>query len=201
MNHGIENPANNNGNTAQFLAPEASKEQGYSNTGDYFAQPYNTCVAGFYFSDYEEYQAKAAALRDPFGSPVEEFEIQAIDLDRAQSELFDALKIDQSTLERWFDDVVDLDEHELAAVFFLVDNSGYDLDSAMDKKDDVSLHHGDLLDAATELFDECYGSSIPDNLKSYIDYEAFARDCRCAGDMVEFDFGGTTYTCTSANHC
>ncbi|PQV53351.1 antirestriction protein ArdA [Paraburkholderia sp. BL21I4N1] len=194
-------PTSTNGHneTAQFLAPQAPTTAGMT-TGDYFAQPYNTMAAGFYFSDYEEYTAKAEALRDPFGSPVEEFEIQAIDLDRAQSELFEALKIDQSTLERWFDEVVDLDEREMAAVFFLVDNSGYDLDSAMDKKDDVSLHHGDLLDAATELFDECYGSSIPDNLKSYIDYEAFARDCRC-GDMVEFDFGGTTYTCTSANHC
>ena len=200
MNHGIEHPANNNGNTAQFLAPEASKEQ-FSNTGDYFAQPYNTSVCGFYFSDYEEYQAKAAALRDPFGAPVEEFEIQAIDLDRAQSELFEAIGVDQSTLERWFDEVVDLDEHELAALFFLMDNSGYDLDSAMDKKDGVSLYYGNLLDAATELFDECYGSSIPHNLKSYIDYEAFARDCRCGGDMVEFDFGSSTYTCTSANHC
>ncbi|PRE81358.1 antirestriction protein ArdA [Burkholderia gladioli] len=196
-------PTSTNGNneTAQFLAPQAPTTAGMTTTGDYFAQPYNKMAAGFYFSDYEEYTAKAQALRDPFGSPVEEFEIQAIDLDRAQSELFEALKIDQSTLERWFDEVVDLDEREMAAVFFLVDNSGYDLDSAMDKKDDVSLHHGDLLDAATELFDECYGSSIPDNLKSYIDYEAFACDCRCSGDMVEFCHGGSTYTCTSANHC
>jgi len=195
-------PTSTNGynETAQFLAPQAPTTAGMT-TGDYFAQPYNTMAAGFYFSDYEEYTAKAQALRDPFGSPVEEFEIQAIDLDRAQSELFEALKIDQSTLERWFDEVVYLDEHDMAAVFFLVDNSGYDLDSAMDKKDDVSLHHGDLLDAATELFDECYASSIPDNLKSYIDYEAFAYDCRCSGDMVEFSFGGSTYTCTSANHC
>lgn len=29
---------------------------------------------------------------------------------------------------------------------------------------------------AEELFDECYAHSIPENLRCYIDYEAFARD-------------------------
>lgn len=206
MSNGIENAANNsNGNNAGFPpAPsEASKEQSVNlnrNGGDYFAQPYNTGVCGFYFDDYRDYEAQANALRDPFGAPVEEFEIQAIDLDSAQTDLFNALKINQATLERWFDEVLDLDERDMAAVFFLVSNNGYDLDGAMRKKDDMTLYDGNLLDAATDLFDECYASEIPDNLKSYIDYEAFARDCRCGGDMVEFDFGGSTYTCTSANN-
>ncbi|HDR9280171.1 TPA: antirestriction protein ArdA [Burkholderia vietnamiensis] len=204
MSNGIENTANgmNDQDPRGSSHPEASKEQVTINRngGDYFAQPYNTCVAGFYFDDYEDYQTQAAALRDPFGSPVEEFEIQAIDLDSAQAELFNALSINQATLERWFDEVVDLDERDMAAVFFLVTNNGYTLDDAMDKKDDMSLYEGDLISAATDLFDECYASQIPDNLKSYIDYEAFAQDCRCGGDMVEFDFAGSTWTCTSANN-
>lgn len=204
MSNGIENTANNSNDNNAGVPPapsEASKEQIFNrNGGDYFAQPYNTCVCGFYFDDYEEYETQAAALRDPFNQPIEEFEIQVTDLDGAQTELFNALSINQATLERWFDEIVDLDERDMAAVFFLVTNNGYDLDPAMDKKDDMSLFEGNLLDAATELFDECYASDIPDNLKSYIDYEAFANDCRCGGDMVEFDFGGTTYTCTSANN-
>lgn len=40
-------------------------------------------------------------------------------------------------------------------------------------------YHGEYdneLDFAIELFDECYSDSIPENLKGYIDYEAFQRD-------------------------
>ena len=33
-----------------------------------------------------------------------------------------------------------------------------------------------MLDVAEELFDECYGYDLPDHIKNYIDYEAFARD-------------------------
>lgn len=205
MSNGNETTANDNGNNAGFPpAPsEASKEQVVKlnrEGGDYFAQPYNTCVAGFYFDDFEDYQTQAAALRDPFGSPVEEFEIQAIDLDSAQTALFNALSINQATLERWFDDVVDLDERDMAAVYFLVSNNGYTLDDAMDKKDDMSLYEGNLLDAATDLFDECYLNDVPQAVRGYIDYRSFATDCQCSGDMVEYDFGGTTYTCTSANN-
>lgn len=30
------------------------------------------------------------------------------------------------------------------------------------------------------------------------DYDRFARDCDLGGDMSEFEFNGTTYTCTNA---
>lgn len=197
------NPQNPNDNSAGFPpAPStASKEQRFNRSGgSYFAHPYSTCVCGFYFDDYREYEAQAAALRDPFNQPVEEFEIQAIDLDGESTELFNALSINQATLERWFDEVVDLDTRDKAGVFFLVTNNGYDFDAAMDKKDDITLYRGSLVEAATELFDDCYASEIPAELKMYIDYEAFARDCSAGGNMVEFEFDGETWTCTSANN-
>jgi hypothetical protein len=65
--------------------------------------------------------------------------------------------------------------------------------------DDVSLFPGELKEAAEALFDECYLSEIPEHVRSYIDYEAFARDCRLSGDMYEFEFNGDTWTCTNAN--
>lgn len=40
-------------------------------------------------------------------------------------------------------------------------------------------YHGEWdseLDFATELFDDCYAHTIPQNLRSYIDYEQFCRD-------------------------
>ena len=43
------------------------------------AQPYDLAAAGFYFKAAEEYAEKSAALRNDYGDPVEEFEIQFID--------------------------------------------------------------------------------------------------------------------------
>ena len=38
---------------------------------------------------------------------------------------------------------------------------------------------------ATEVFDELYAQSIPENLRYYIDYEAFARDLEAEGYFIE----------------
>jgi hypothetical protein len=162
-----------------------------------FAQPYNIDAQGFYFTSAEEYETKQEALRDRFGNPVEEFEIQYIDGDDGQ--LFDACRIHQANLATWFDDIETLEDNEKTALFYLVDQGGYDLDSALSAVDDVCLYEGPLLDAATELFDEIYLPEVPEAVQYYIDYAAFARDCSCGGDMVEFIYEGTTYTCTNAN--
>jgi hypothetical protein len=161
------------------------------------AQPYNIDAQGFYFSSAEEYETKQEALRDRFGNEVEEFEIQYIDGD--DSKLFEACKIHQGDLDVWFDDIETLDDNEKAQLFFLMDGLGYDLDSALSSVDDVCLYEGPLLDAATELFDEIYLPEVPEAVRNYIDYGAFANDCRLWGDMYEFDYEGTTYTCTNAN--
>jgi hypothetical protein len=63
----------------------------------------------------------------------------------------------------------------------------------------LSIFQGKLHDAVAELFDECYTHDIPENLRNYIDHDAFARDCELSGDMDEFTFAGETYTCTNAS--
>jgi antirestriction protein len=46
---------------------------------------------------------------------------------------------------------------------------------------------------AEDLFDECYAHDIPENLRFYMDYEAFARDL-FIGDCFSIDSGnGTVY--------
>jgi hypothetical protein len=161
------------------------------------AQPYNIDAQGFYFTSAEEYTTKQEALRDRFGNEVEEFEIQYIDGD--DSQLFEACKIHQGDLDTWFDDIETLEDNEKTALFFLMDGLGYNLDSALSSVDDVCLYEGPLLDAATELFDEIYLPEVPEAVQYYIDYAAFAYDCQMGGDMVEFTYEGTTYTCTNAN--
>lgn len=161
------------------------------------ATPYNRDASGFYFENATEYEAKATMHVDRFGNLVEEFEIQFIDGDDA--ELFEACGINQANLNVWFDDIEFLQDYEKASLFYLVGVAGYKLDQAIEKMNEPSIYQGDLLDAATVLFDECYLHTLPDNIKYYIDYEKFARDCELGGDMCEFEYAGTTYTCTNSN--
>lgn len=161
-----------------------------------YANPYNIDATGFYFESAEEFQDKADKLRDRFGDEVEEFELEYIDGDDGQ--LFRACGVNQCNLAVWFDDVESLDDWKKAALFYLTDCNGYKLTDALDKVDDVNMYEGDLIDAATELFDECYLSDVPEAVRNYIDYSAFARDCQLSGDMYEFRLDGTTWTVTNA---
>ena len=60
-----------------------------------YAQPYDLSAIGFYFETAEEYTAKADALRNDYGEPVEEFEIQFIDGDDIDSELAKSVGLTQ----------------------------------------------------------------------------------------------------------
>ncbi|MFZ6773257.1 antirestriction protein ArdA [Undibacterium sp. SXout7W] len=162
----------------------------------YFAQPYNTNANGFYFDSLDDYTSQSENLLDRFGNPVEEFEIQFIDGD--DSELFSACSIDQGSLAVWFETIVDLSDYEKTGLYYLRSVLGYCLENALDKLDDVNLSEGNLMDVAETLFDEFYLDDVPESVRAYIDYEKYARDCELGGDLCEFDFNGTTWTCTNA---
>ena len=161
------------------------------------ATPYNRDATGFYFTDAHDYEAKSALHVDRYGNLVEEFEIQFIDGDDAQ--LFEACSINQANLNSWFDDIEFLQDHEKVNLYYLVAVAGYTLDQALEKLDEPSIAEASLRSAAEELFDECWLSSVPENIHFYIDYDKFARDCELGGDMVEFEYNNKTYTCTNAS--
>lgn len=165
----------------------------------FFAQPYSLDAVGFYFGTLDEYEQKAAALLDSFGNPVEEFELQFIDGSDEESALFHACGVNQANLGQFFAIIDEVPEYQFSALFYLCDVLGCTMADAMNKLDDVNIYTGELKDAATELFDECYASQIPENLRQYINYDSFATDCEMGGDMTEFEFAGTTYTCTNAS--
>ena len=77
--------------------------------------------------------------------------------------------------------------------------AGYTLGQALEKLDDPSITESSLRDAAEELFDECWLSSVPESVRFYVDYDKFARDCELGGDMTEFKYNNKTYTCTNSN--
>ena len=161
------------------------------------ATPYNLDAAGFYFEGMADYQAKSENHLDCYGNLAEEFEIQFIDGDDAA--LFEACGIDQSNLNTWFNDVECLLDYEKINLYYLVGCAGYTLSQGLDKLDEPSMTEASLKDAATELFDECYLHTIPENIRHYIDYDSFARDCMIGGDLSEFEYSNTTYTCTNAS--
>lgn len=162
-----------------------------------FAQPYNLDSVGFYFDSLESFTSQSANLTDSYGQPVEEFEIQFIDGEDYQ--LFEACGINQANLSVWFDEIDCLSDYEKTALYFLCNCQGYHLENALQKLDEVSLSESTLQESAEEFFDEIYLPEIPESIRFYIDYEKFARDCELGGDMTEFDYNSTTWTCTNAS--
>lgn len=162
-------------------------------TNQYHATPYDISATGFYFSDYEEYQEKAAKHKNEYGDPVEEYEIQFIDGDN--SKLFEAIGVNQANLEQWFDDFEDLDDDDAIKVIYLTEHMGYsDPSQLLDKIEDVCLFKGTAEEYAEDYIEDTgMLNDMPENLRFYFDIEAFARDMVLGGDITEVEINGTDY--------
>jgi len=152
-------------------------------TYEYHATPYDISASGFYFTDYDDYQQKAATHVNAYGQPVEEYEIQFIDGDNP--ELFKALSVDQTTLETWFDDFERLEFEGAAKAIYLADDRGENINTIKGKLDDICLYPGTPEQFAEDhLEDTGLIDLIPENLRYYFDYELFARDLVMSGDIT-----------------
>ena len=157
----------------------------------YHATPYDINAAGFYFSDYDEYAAKAAAHRNEYGEPVEEYEIQFIDGENYA--LFNALGVNQATLSRWFDDYEELEGEVLVKTVYFLER-GYGEEQIIDNLDNVELYEGSANEYAEEFIsDTGMLDGLPENLRYYFDVEAFARDMLAGGDISEVEIMGKNY--------
>lgn len=84
-----------------------------------------------------------------------------------------------------------LDEYDLEIVNAMI-SEGYTLEDAMGRKDDCMIYWNchDMEDVAMEYAEETgLLSSIPENLRSYFDFEAFGRDMSYEGQFVFTDQG------------
>ena len=159
---------------------------------NYHATPYDITAAGFYFHDYEDYEAKARTHRNDYGEVVEEFEIQFIDGDNYQ--LFNALGINQANLEQWFEDFEDMQGTDVVAAIYLAEYLNVDMADIIDKLDGVSFYVGHAKTYAEDyLSDSGLLDEVPESLRYYMDVDAFARDMLLAGDITEIDIMGATY--------
>lgn len=157
----------------------------------YFAQPYNPDAHGFYFADYEEYLSKSAKLKDVFGHPVEEFEIQYIDGDDLECALFKAVGVYQSNLEAYLDFVDQADESHMIELI-VADDAGYPIDLECVDFDLDIYPNMTLRELAEQFLDDGLFGDIPDSLRFYIDEEKVARDL--AFDYTEITICGVGYT-------
>ena len=143
-----------------------------------FAQPYDLAASGFYFETAEEYDAKADVLRNAYGDPVEEFELQFIDGEQIDCDLAKAIGINQANFRRFFELCEDLEDHEKICLFVAVGECGYGFDGKTAPDDfDVEIYEVDSMrDLAEQFVEEGIFGHIPESLQYYIDCDAIARD-------------------------
>ena len=162
-----------------------------------YAQPYDISATGFYFKSAEEYEASAKSLRNEYGDPVEEFEIQFIDGDAIDCDLAEAIGLNQVNLARFFEIVDEWDEWEKQQVIIAVGECGYAFDANTAPSDfNVEIHEVCSPRKLAEQFvDEGLYGEIPESLQFYIDYDAIARDL--VVEYAEVEIAGKTliYRC------
>lgn len=145
-----------------------------------FANPYNICANGFYFSTIEEYNEQAKQCVDLYGQPVEEFELEFIDGDEIDCHLFTAWSVHQGNFQTFFDAVDALDEHEKIALIAM-NECGYTIDENT-STDDVTIYYCESMkDLAIQFIEDGLFGEIPESIQNYIDHDAIARD-------LEFDY-------------
>lgn len=145
-----------------------------------YANPYaRGYCRGFYFTDADEfdaeYQKQEHVDGDAFGRKCEEYEIMFIDGDVLASTLFKSMSVTQGTVHEFYDrleELEELEDHELAVLFFLLQYKGYGLEAAVEKIPDALLGAGRASDAAYDFFDDLGGVEIlsDEDLALHLDY-------------------------------
>ncbi|MGJ8530181.1 antirestriction protein ArdA [Maritalea sp.] len=158
-----------------------------------YAQPYDISAEGFYFRTVKEYDQQRLSLKNDYGDPVEEFEIQFIDGEHLDCELAKAIGINQADFPRYFEIIDEWDDQQKLAVIIAVGECGYQFEDNTDPDDfDIEIYKDQCLRGlALQFVDEGFFGDIPDSIQFYIDYAAIARDL--AVDYVETTIAGGQY--------
>jgi hypothetical protein len=167
-------------------------------TTTFYAQPYDIAASGFYFDSEESYLAKIGTIRNDYGQPVEEFEIQFIDGDAMDCAFAKAWGLNQANILRFMEAADEWDDDEKRSFIIAVGECGYSFDPAtVEPSDyDVTLYEVDTLaELAMQFVDESFYGDIPEHLSFYIDYAAMARDLAFDYTMIEIAGERWAYHC------
>ena len=159
-----------------------------------YAQPYDLAATGFTFDSAKTYASQASRLRNAYGQPVEEFEIQFIDGETLDAQLFNALGVNQATIDAYFEAAEEWDDDQKTKIIIAVGEVGNRFDLGNDDPDrfDIDLYEIDSLrDLAIQFVEEGLFGDIPKAIEDYLDYDAIARDlCMDYGTVT---INGTHY--------
>jgi antirestriction protein len=164
----------------------------------FHAIPYDISASGFYFATVEEYRKKSASHLNEYGDQVDEFEIQFIDGDTLDLEVFNALSVDQSNICAFIEKCEEWDDSEKDYLIVAVGECGYDFDIETDSPYDfgVTIYEVDnLKDLTYQFVDEGLLGDIPDNLSCYLDYDAIARDLGMGYSEITIGMHSFIYRC------
>jgi hypothetical protein len=140
---------------------------------NFYANPYDTSARGFYFDSLDDMERKFNASR------AEEFEIDFMDGSPAESSLWQMIgPLGMPDMEIWFDQLEDLDEHEMASVGFLTGDLNVPLETALETRDEPIMRTGRAEDAVAEFIEEIGGPGNITNPEYYFDFQSFGRDLR-----------------------
>jgi len=158
------------------------------------AQPYDISGTGFYFDSVEKYELKLQQLKKYLGQSCEEFEIQFIDGENIDCELFSALGIHQGNFAAYLEAVENWSDNEKIKAIIAVGEAGYSFDLGKDDLDqfEIDLYQLDSLkELAYQFVDEGLFGEIPEQIQHYLDYDAIARDLGM--DYSEITIDGIRY--------
>jgi len=163
-----------------------------------YAQPYDISATGFYFSSEAEFMQKVACAVNPCGQPVEEFEIQFIDGEGIDAQLFSALGVQQGDVGAFLEAIEDWNDDDKTRVIIAVGECGYRFQFGKDEPGqyDIDLYECDSLRAlAIQFVEEGLLGDIPDRIQCYLDYDAIARDLGMDYAIAEIDGHTCAYRC------
>lgn len=145
----------------------------------FYAQPYDISAEGFYFRSVEDWDKTLPDVKNQFGNPVEEFELQFIDGHMIDCELAKAWEVNQANFSPFFDAADEWDIEQKTRYIIAVGECGYSHEQITDDSDGIDLdiyHIASMRELAEQFVDDGLFGDIPKRLQSYIDYVAIARD-------------------------
>lgn len=163
-----------------------------------YAQPYDISASGFYFKTDEEFQTKSKGLRNDYGEPVEEYEIQFIDGEQIDCELAQAFCLNQANFVLYLEYAKQWNTHEKTCFIIANGECGYNFNPKHENINTLEIDIYDvsnLKELAEQFVDEGFYGDIPKPIELYIDHEAMARDLAMDFAMTEIAGNRFAYRC------
>lgn len=164
----------------------------------FYAQPYDISATGFYLDTADQYQEKISSIKNVYGQPVEEFEIQFIDGETIDAQLAEALGINQATICRIIELIDEWSDDQKIRAIIAIGECGYSFDPVRFDPDDIDLdlyETGSLRDLAMQFVDDGLFGEIPERISIYPDFDMIARDLSCDYSMTRIDGTNYAYRC------